>query len=307
VGFALASKNPRLAVLLLTNMGCIEMEEAAPLAAQALDLPGVKKVPGYHWLHWTIASRGAMLLDAELISHVDQFDAECVSPHERAFLAYCHTVRAVLTGTRPNLDPIARALTIPGLSPQLVAFLRLQQSMWTNWPEPVDIDIARQAVDATRNADTIYVPLAEAFLAGALRKDHPDEALGLAHKIVETNLDELAPFARAGISASTATIVTEVPVHTGAVYLRDRLPGLQASLTGVEMTYFAVCANVLARADHPAAATIRSFVVSHGHAHTFASLLPDLPESSAPKGMDGLIDTVRVALDEVISGTTPNI
>jgi hypothetical protein len=64
---------------------------------------------------------------------------------------------------------------------------------------------------------------------------------------------------------------------------------------------------VLARAHHPAAATIRSFVVSHGHAHTYASLLPDLPETSAPKQMDGLIDTVRVALDEVISVTTPHV
>jgi hypothetical protein len=70
------------------------------------------------------------------------------------------------------------------------------------------------------------------------------------------------------------------------------------------MTYFAVCANVLARAHHPAAATVRSFVVSHGQGHTYASLLPDLPETSAPKHMDRLLDTVRAALDEVISRTT---
>jgi predicted ATPase/class 3 adenylate cyclase len=306
VRFALASQDPRLAVPLLTNMGCIEMEDAASLAAEALNLPGVEAVPGYHWLHWTITTRGGMLLDAELLSHVDEFDAECTSAQERAYLAYSHATRAVLTGTGPNLGPIVQALAIPGLSPQLVAHLRLYQSMWTNWPEPVDIDVARQAVYAAQNANTIYVPLAEAFLAGALRKDHPDEALALAHKVVETDLDELGPFARAGISASTSTIVTEVPVHAGAVYLRDRLSGLQASLTGVEMTYIAVCANVLARADHPAAATIRSFVVSHGQAHTYASLLPDLPETSAPKDMDRLLETVRVALDEVISGTKPH-
>jgi predicted ATPase len=307
VGFALASQDPRLAVSLLTNMGCIETEEAVPLAAEALKLPGVEAVPGYHWLHRTIAMRGGMLFDAELLTHVDQFDAKCTSPQERAYLAHSHATRGVVTGYGPNLGPIAQALAIPGLSPQLVAFLKLHQSMWTNWPEPVDIEVARRAVEAARKANTIYVPLAEAFLAGALRKDHPDEALALAHKVVETDLDELNPFARAGIHASTSTIVTDVPVHAAAVYLRDRLAGLQASLTGVEMTYFAVCANVLARANHPAAATIRSFVVSHGHAHTYANLLPDLPETSAPKEMDRLIATVRIALDEVISGATPQV
>jgi hypothetical protein len=54
-------------------------------------------------------------------------------------------------------------------------------------------------------------------------------------------------------------------------------------------------------------ATIRSFVFSHGHGHTFASRLPDLPKIAAPKHMHRLIDTVRVALDEAISGTTPPV
>ena len=73
---------------------------------------------------------------------------------------------------------------------------------------------------------------------------------------------------------------------------------------GNEMGYFAVSATVLARAGHPAAAVIRSFVVNHDLTSFYATLLPDLPEAAAPQDSTAVIDVVRSALDDVLSAPT---
>jgi hypothetical protein len=91
-------------------------------------------------------------------------------------------------------------------------------------------------------------------------------------------------------------------VAAAAAHLRDGLTGLQATLTGAEMGYLAVCAKVLARAGHPAAAVVRSFVVDHDLTSTsfYAVLLPDLPEATAPHDTPAVIEIVRSALDDLL-------
>ena len=301
VGFALANQLPHLAVPLLCNMGCSQVDEAGPLAASALTLDGIEDVPGYHWLHWTIASRGAIKMDVDLLGHVELFEARCASPQERAHAAPFRSVLALVTGVGSPLDPIEKALAVPGLSPRFAANLQNYRSAWSNTPEPGDIEAARHAVRAARDANTVWVPLVQSFLAMALRRDHPDEAMAVAQAAVEGDLDAMGPFGRASALSCTAIAVTDVPVATAAGHLRDRLTGLQATLTGPEKVYFAVCANVLSRAGHPAAAVVRSFVLNHGLAPVYARLLPDLPTAAAPHDMHVLIEIIRGALDDVLS------
>jgi predicted ATPase len=302
VGFALTNRMPHLAVRLLSNLGCAEMDEAGPLAAAALALDGVEDVPGYHWLHWTIASRGAIEEDVDLLlGHVEQFGARCATPQERAYGAPYLSVLAMFTGVGSALAPIEEALAVPGISPQLRANLEHYRSLWSNFPEPNDIEAARHAVRVAQDANTIWVPITQAFLAVALRRDHPDEALAMAQEALGADLDALGPYGRAVVSSSTAIAVSEVPLRAAAAHLRDGLSGLQATLTGAEMGYFAACANVLARAGHPAAAVVRSFVVNHDRTSFYAVLLPDLPDASAPQDTPALIEVVRSALDEVLS------
>ena len=301
VGFALANELPHLAVPLLSNMGCTQVDEAGPLAAAALALDDVEDVPGYHWLHGTIASRGAIKMDVDLLGHVELFEAGCASPQERAHAAPHCSVLALVTGVGSPLDPIEQALAVPGLSPQLAANLKNFRSVWSNTPEPGDIEAARDAVRAARDANTVWVPLVQSFLAMALRKDHPDEAMAVAQAALEGDLDAMGPFGRATLVVSIAIIVVGIPVADAAGHLRERLTGLQATLTGPEKVYFAVCANVLSRAGHPAAAVVRSFVLNSGLAPVYARLLPDLPTAPAPQDMHVLIDIIRCALDDVLS------
>jgi hypothetical protein len=304
VGFALANQVPYLAVHLLSNMGCAEIDEAGPLAAAALALEGIEDVPGYHWLHWTIASRGAIEGDVDLLRQVALFDARCATPQERAYGAPYHSVLAMFTGVGSPLAPIEEALALPGLSPQLRAYLEHYRSLWSNFPEPNDIEAARRAVQVARDANSLWVPTVQAFLAVALRRDHPDEALAVAQEALGADLDALGPYARAVISSSTAIAVSEVPLGAAVAHLRDGLSGLQATLTGAEMGYFAVCAKVLAQAGHPSAAAIASFVRNHDLTSFYAILLPDLPEVSAPQDMSTVIEVVRSALDDVLSART---
>jgi hypothetical protein len=301
VGFALTNRMPFLAVRLLSNLGCAEMDEAGPLAAAALALEGIEDVPGYHWLHWTIASRGAIEGDVDLLRHVEHFGARCASPQERAYGAPGLSVLAMFTGVGSALVPIEEALAVPGISPQLRAYLEQFRSLWSNFPEPNDIEAARRAVRVAQDADSLWVPIVQAFLAVALRRDHPGEALAVAQEALGADLDALGPYGRAVVSSSTAIAVSEVPVGAAAAHLRDGLSGLQTTLTGAEMGYFAACANVLARAGHPAAAVVRSFVVNHDRTSFYAVLLPDLPDASAPQDTPALIEVVRSALDEVLS------
>jgi predicted ATPase/class 3 adenylate cyclase len=301
VGFALANQLPDLAVPLLSNVGCTQTDEAGPLAAAALTLEGIETVPGQHWLHWTIASRGAIELDADLLGHLDAFEAGCASPQERANAAPYRSVLAVVSGAGSPLAPIEEALAVPGLTPQFSAYLENFRSIWSNTPEPGDIEAARRAVRANVDANSAFVPTAQAFLAAALRRDHPDEALAVAREAVEADLDALGPFGRASVLSQTAVTISEVALEAAVPYLRDRLTGLQPTLTGPEKVYFAVCASVLARAGHPAAPVVRSFVLNHGLAPTYASLLPDLPDAPAPNDMHALIEILRSALNDVLS------
>jgi predicted ATPase/DNA-binding SARP family transcriptional activator len=304
VGFALTNRMPHLAVRLLSSMGCGEMDEAGALAAAALALEGVEDVPGYHWLHWTIAGRGAIEGDVELLRHVALFDARCPTPQERAHGAPYLSVLAMFTGAGSALAPIEEALALPGLSPQLRAYLEHYRSLWSNFPEGSDIEAARRALRMAEDVNSLWVPLVQAFLAVALRRDHPDEALAVARKALEADLDALGPYSRALVSSTTAIAVSEVPVRAAVAHLRDGLAGLQARLTGAEMGYFAVCAKVLARAGHPAAAVIRSFVVNHDLTSFYAILLPDLLEASAPQDASAVIEVVRSALDDLLSTPT---
>jgi predicted ATPase/DNA-binding SARP family transcriptional activator len=304
VTFALTNELPYLAVHLLSNIGCGEMYESGPLAAAALDLEGIEDVPGYHWLHWTIAGRGASEGDIELLRHIESFDAGCATPQERAHGAPYRSVLAMFTGEGSALAPIEGALALPGLSLQLRAYLGHYHSLWSNFPEPTDIEVARQAVDVARAANSVWLPVVQAILALALRRDHPDEALAVAQEALGGDLDAIGPFGRATVSSCTAIAVSEFPVGPAAAHLRDGLAGLQATLTGAEMGYFAACAKVLARAGHPAAAAIRSFVVTHDATSFYAVLLPDLPEAPAPQDSSAVIEVVRSALDDVLSAAS---
>ena len=240
-------------------------------------------------------------MDVDLLAHVELFEAGCTSPQERAHAAPYRSVLALVTGVGSPLDPIEQALAVPGLSPQLAANLQNYRSVWSNTPEPGDIEAARHAVRAARDANTVWVPLVQSFLAMALRRDHPDEAMAVAQAAVEGDLDAMGPFGRATVVVSIAITVVGIPVAAAAGHLRDRLTGLQATLTGPEKVYFAVCANVLSRAGHPAAAVVRSFVLNNGLAPVYARLLPDLPTAPAPQDMHVLIEIIRCALDDVLS------
>jgi predicted ATPase/class 3 adenylate cyclase len=305
VGFALANGRGDLAVRLLTNMGSIDVDEAGPLAMTALGLVGIETVPRFHWLHWTIATRGAIEMNTELLGHVEQFVELCTTAEEQVHAAPFQATLALGTGTGPPLPVIERALAAPGISDQLRAYMKIFKSFYGNLGDAVDLDAARDAVGAARDANMVYVPLAEAFLASALRTAHPDEALEVAQSAIEGDLESIGPFARASVLGISAVALTGVPVRGAAVQLRDRLSQLGPTLTVSDNTFFAVCARILARANHPAAPLVRSFVVNHSVSWSLDnSIVPDLPDAPAPEDLAQLATIVGAALDEVISNET---
>ena len=299
VGFAVAAQLPHLAVRLLSNPGSAQLEESGPMAAAALALDGIQDVPRAHWLHWILAGRGAVEMDPGLLDHVELFEVGCASAPELAHAAVYRGVRAAATGIGLPYAPIEEALAGSDLSPQLSAYLEMYRAIWRNWPD-TDVEAALHALRANEAANTIWVPIAQAVVAMALRKTRPDEALAMVQEVVIADLSALGPYERSSLSTCTAIALSEIPIGAAAAHLCNQLTSLQDALTSVEMVYLAVCAHVLGRADHPAAGIVRSFLVDNGFTGTYASLLPNLPDVRPPADMPELLEVVRSALCDLL-------
>jgi hypothetical protein len=299
VGFALANRDPRLAVALLTHAGCLDLSEASASCRSALDLDGVENVPGWHWLHHTIAARGASEVNLALLRHIEQFEAACVTDVERAHGVWWRAVLTSIERSGSPVDDIEQGLATPGLSAGYSAMLQALRAFWINISGVTDVEAARRAVRAASNIGGLSLAYATAVLALALRATDPDGALEAMRTVVElTDNDDQPDTSRASVALALSA-VTAIEVDRAATYLRDHLHTISKADRTVEETYLAVCANVLGRAGHPSAGLVRSYVLGRPVDPWIEVFLPDLPDIAAPAHLDEMIDITRTALTDV--------
>ncbi len=299
VGFALANRDPPLAVALLTHAGCTDLSEASAYCLSALELDGVENVPGWHWLHHTIAARGASEVNLALLRHIEQFEAACATDVERARAVWWRAVLTSIDGSGSPVDDIERGLATPGLSVGFSAMLEALRAFWINISGATDVEAARRAVRAASNVGGLMLAYATAVLALALRATDPDGALEAMRTVVELTDNDDQPDLSGASVALALSAVTAIAVDRAATYLRDHLHTISKADRTVEETYLAVCANVLGRAGHPAAAVVRSYVLGRPVDPWIEVFLPDLPDIAAPAHLDELIDITRTALTDV--------
>jgi len=307
VGFALAHGDPSVAVALLTHFGCIDLPGSSEFCHDALALDGIESVPRWYWLHHTIAARGASEVDLDALRHIEQFAAACISDIERAYAGWWRAVLSSLDGSGDPLADIEGALATPGLAAPYAAHLEALRAFWTNVSGVNDVDAARRAVEAARRANSgTALPYAYAVLAMALRDTDPDGALDALREVVAltANDDDAPAVGRGATLALGLSAVTGIRPDLAARYLRDHLQTIRTADRTVEETYLAVCANVLSRAGHSAAGTVRSYVVSRPVDNWIYVLLPDADDTAVPAQLDDLVDIIRAALDDVCLSTS---
>ena len=184
------------------------------------------------------------------------------------------------------------------------ADLHLYRSLYRNLPPASDVDAAREAVHATREAHHIGLPMTLAFLAMALRDIDADgamDALGQAEEHAEQFDD---PFLVASVAAWGSLVTLALPTGAAATHLAARLDRLQAYYGNAEAALLTLCLCVLRRVDSPRVRRTACVPVRDPAGVTVArSIAPELPDpeptADAPPSFEAAVALTRAALGEL--------
>jgi predicted ATPase/class 3 adenylate cyclase len=309
VNYAVTNDDALLARRLCFSVLGADLPETARWAETALAMPGISAVPGAHWLLYPLLQDAANVMDADnLDRRLEAFSAGASDETERAWLAPQRTVLAALRGDDPLL-PITAALEMEGLSDIQTSLLSMFDSLYRNLPPRNDVAAARRAVDLTRASGHYALPVAEAFLAMALRDANPDEALRILQRAERGALESGDSFMIATVASFGAMAVLSVPVELAVPHLRARLQDLQPFWNTTTAALLTVCLVVLHRAGSAHGTFLHAQL--HGRpgysAYGYVQMLvPDLPAAKVPPvtllAVPELIEMTDRALSALIAG-----
>ena len=303
VNYALSTDDPVLARSLTFHTFGAEIPETARWTEAALEVPGIREVPGAYWLHWAVLARAGAEMEFDTVrAHIAAFHEGRGEARTQSWVAPFEAMLLHVDGqdALEALDP----RSFPDLSPVAAADLHMYRAFYGNLPPRRDLEAAESAVRLGEDASCTSLPVALTMLATALSDVDRDASLLTLRRAEELADEGGNRFIVAAVAGWGALALLALPDAIAAKEITARFDQLQSQWNNAAGALLAVCLCVLRRVGDPMTPRLHAFIWAQPGAGANArSVIPDLPPPDPsvdpPASLEEAVALVRAALDTI--------